>query len=90
MTEYAVNVYYKKEDLPELKDINFFHYTSSFDWYSNSPAYTPLMIVAFDNNKPIASVFAVIIRRNSFLRGSFFKRCIVSQQPSFYDDSFSK
>ncbi|MDD2299852.1 MAG: peptidoglycan bridge formation glycyltransferase FemA/FemB family protein [Fermentimonas sp.] len=90
MIEHVVKTYYRKEDLPELNDVNFFHYSSSFDWYSNSSAYTPFMIVAFDEKKPIAAVFAFIVRRNSFLRGSIFKRCFVSQQPSFFDESYPK
>lgn len=90
MIKYTVKTYYKKGDLPDLQDVNFFHYTSSFDWYSKSSAYTPLMIVAFDGKKPIAAIFAVIIRRNSFLKGTIFKRCFISQQPSFFDKSYSQ
>ena len=90
MIEYIVKTYYNKEELPELNDVNFFHYSSSFDWYGNSSAYTPLMIVAFDEKKPIAAIFAVIVRRNRFLRGKIFKRCLVSQQPSFFYDTYPK
>ncbi len=35
-------------------------------------------------------MFAVIMRINRFLHGSFFKRCYISQQPAFYSDRYSK
>lgn len=87
---YSVSVYYNKEDLPVMDDRNFFHYSSSFDWYCNTPTYKPLMLVAFKDTKPVAALFAIIIRRNRYLRVSLFKRCFISQQPSFLDDSVSK
>lgn len=81
---YNVKTYYRKEDLPPMEEINFFHSPSSFDWYGNSPTYTPLMLVAFENEEPVAALFAVIVRINRFLRGKLFKRCFVSQQPTFF------
>ena len=36
-----------------IEDENFFHYSSSFDWYNKSPTYTPLMLIAFKDNKAI-------------------------------------
>ena len=47
---YSVKVYYDKDDLPLMEDRNFFHYSSSFDWYSNSATYEPFMLVAFKTN----------------------------------------
>ncbi len=87
---YSVKVYYDKDDLPLMEDRNFFHYSSSFDWYSNSATYEPFMLVAFKKEKPIAAMFAIIMRRNRFLKGPLFKRCFISQQPSFFDDDVSK
>ncbi len=87
---YSVKSYYRKEDLPLLKDVNFFHYTSSFDWYSNSPAYTPFMLVAFNGDKPVAALFAIIMRINHFFKGSIFKRCFINQQPAFFDNNVSR
>lgn len=87
---YEIKTYYRKEDLPPLEDTRFFHYTLSFDWCRNISYYTPLMVVAFEDGKPIASMFAVIMRINRFLHGSFFKRCYISQQPSFHKEDISK
>jgi hypothetical protein len=88
--KYSVNIYYNKDDLPVIDDSNFFHYSSSFNWFSNTPTYKPFMLVAFKDTKPVAAMFAIIVRRNRYLYGSLFKRCFISQQPSFFDDTVSQ
>lgn len=88
--KYCVKTYYRKEDLPIMKEISFFHYASSFDWYNHSPTYTPFMLVAFDEDKPVAVMFAIIMRINRFFSGKLFKRCFISQQPAFLHDSYSQ
>ena len=88
--EYQVKTYYKKEDVPPLADVKFFHYVSSFDWNKNISYYTPLMLVVFRGDKPVASMFALIMRINRFLYGSVFKRCYISQQPAFFDNDADK
>lgn len=89
--EYRTRTYYRKEDLPELPDLRFFHYASSFDWYSRIPYYRPLMIVAFNaDEKPVAAMSALVMRINRFLYGSAFKRCYLSQIPAYCDDSVSQ
>ncbi len=88
--KYNVKTFYRKEELPPMEESNFFHDASSFDWYSNSPTYTPFMLVAFDGEKPVAALFAIIMRRNRFFRGSLFKRCFITQQPSFFNENLSQ
>lgn len=88
--QYRVETYYRKEQLPPLEEVSFFHYASSFDWYSHSPTYSPLMLVAFNGEEPIAALFANIVRINRFFSGKLFKRCFISQQPAFFDESCSK
>jgi hypothetical protein len=83
---YKLKTYYKKENLPPVEDVNFFHYASSFDLYEKMPCYRPLMIVAFDEEKPVACMFALIKRLHRFLFGPLFKKCYVSQKPSFFSD----
>lgn len=48
------------------------------------------MLVAFDGEKLVAALFAHIARINRIFRGKLFKRCFVSQQPTFFDDSCSQ
>lgn len=88
--EYNVKTYYRKEELPPMEEINFFHYASSFDWYSDTSTYTPFMLIAFEEEKPVAAMFAIIMRRNRFLSSSLFKRCFISQQPAFFEKDAPK
>jgi len=81
---FSIKTYYHKEDLPPIEEVNFFHYPSSFDWYEHIPAYKPFMLVAFDEEKPVAALFAILVRKNRLLRHSLFRRCIISQSPSFF------
>lgn len=89
--EYHVKTYYNKEDLPTLEEMNFFHTPSSFDWYGNTAGYRPLMLVVFDReDKPVAAMFAVMMRINRFLRGKLFTRCFITQQPAFFNKDLSQ
>ena len=88
--EYQVRTYHNKDELPPLRDGNFFHFASSFDWYSNISYYKPLAIVVFRDGSPIASMFAITMRINRFMYGSAFRRCYVSQQPNFYERKVNK
>lgn len=83
---YRVQTFYRKEDIPTaLEDVRFFHYVSSFDWYNGISYYEPMMLVVFDDDRPVAAMFALVMRINRFLHGSVFKRCHISQQPAFFD-----
>jgi hypothetical protein len=81
---FSVKTYHHKEDLPPLEENKFFHSPSCFDWYGHVPAYRPLMLVAFDEERPVAALFAIIVRKNRLLHHSLFRRCIISQAPSFF------
>jgi len=43
------------------------------------------MLIAFEKDKPVAAMFATIVRINRLLRGSLFRRCFISQQPAFLE-----
>ena len=81
---YNLKVYYKKEELPYLDDVSFFHNTATFDLYKDITYYTPLMIICFENDEPVASLFAHIMRINKILDAAVFRRCYVSQKPAYY------
>lgn len=84
---YEVKIYYRKDEIPvPLKDLRFFHFVSSFDWHKDISYHTPLMLAVFDGEKPVAAMFALILRINRFLPGSLFKRCHISQQPAFFEE----
>lgn len=85
--KYKLKAYYKKEDLPSLKNVSFFHNATSFDLYQNVSYSSPLIIICFENNEPIASLFAHILRINRLFNASIFRRCYVTQKPAFYKDN---
>ena len=81
---YILKVFYNKEKLPILNDVSFFHNAAFFDIYNDIPYYTPLMVVCFENDEPVAGLFAHIMRINKLLNASVFKRCYVSQKPAYF------
>ncbi len=81
---YKVKVFYDKEKLPQLDNVSFFHDTSLFDLYKGISYYTPFMVVCFENEQPVAALFAHMMRINRILNTSLFRRCFVSQKPAFY------
>ncbi len=87
---YQIKTYFKKEELPPLSDVKFFHYASSFDWYKDISYYKPMMFVAFDGERLVAALFALVLRINRLFYGAFFKRCKISQQPAFFDAEANK
>lgn len=82
--------YYQKKSLPPLSEVHFFHSAKMFDLYQNISHYQPLMIIAFDHEKPVAAMFAVIMRMNRFFRGKNFQRCYISRLPAFFDEDNEK
>lgn len=84
---YKLKIYYKKEELPHFNEMSFFHSARTFDLYENVPYYTPLMVVCFLNNEPIAALFAHIMRINRFLDNAIFRRCYVSRKPAYFKDN---
>jgi len=83
---YRLEVFYKKEDLPHLDDVSFFHSVRTFELYKNVDYYTPLMVVCFLGDEPVASLFAHVMRINRFLNSYIFRRCYVSQKPAYYKE----
>lgn len=82
--QYNLKVFYNKKDLPPLDDVSFFNSPSTFDLYQDVSLFTPLMVVCFENEVPVASLFAHIKRINKLLNSSIFRRCYVSQKPAYY------
>lgn len=70
--------YYKGKDIPDdLPGKEIFHSKDLFLLYEAAPGYDPLMIVASQNNKPVAKLLAVIRKQASMIPISLGKRCEV-------------
>lgn len=70
--------YYKGKDIPDdLPGKEIFHSKDLFLLYEAAPGYDPLMIVASDDNRPVAKLLAVIRKQSSMIPASLGKRCEV-------------
>ena len=55
-----LTTYYKGKDIPDLPGKNTFHSKELFQIYEATPGYTPLLIIATENGKPVARLLAAI------------------------------
>lgn len=84
-----LTTYYQGKDIPDLPGKNTFHSKELFQIYEATPGYTPLLIVATDNGKPIARLLAAIRKVKRWLPSSLVKHCAIYGEGEFLDESFS-
>ena len=65
-----LTTYYKGSDIPDLPGNNFFHSKELFLLYEATPSYTPIYIVATEEQKTLAKVLIISIE---IMRLLFFK-----------------
>lgn len=85
-----VKIYFKIEELPSLPAEQYNACVDSLSLYEGIPYYKPFLLIAFSEEKPVASLFSYIMRINRFFGGSFFKRCYINQAPSFFEENTDK
>ncbi|MEO4878801.1 GNAT family N-acetyltransferase, partial [Bacteroides thetaiotaomicron] len=49
-----LTTYYRGKDIPDLPGTNTFHSKELFQIYESTPGYTPLLIVATEEGRPVA------------------------------------
>lgn len=63
-----LTTYYHGKDIPDLPGNNTFHSKELFQIYEATPGYSPLLIVATEDGKPVARLLAAIRKtKNGFL-----------------------
>ncbi len=73
-----LNAYKNGNDIPDLMGNDIFHSKKLFMIYEATPAYTPYMVVATDENGSIVSYLLATIRKSKFIIPPFFiHRCEV-------------
>lgn len=82
--------YHHGKDIPELPGENIFHSKDLFLFYEATPHYTPVLIVATKEEKPVAKLLAVTRRNSQFLPFPFLKRCEVYGTGEYLDSSIDK
>ena len=78
--------YYHGNDIPNLPGTNVFYSKEMFQVYEATPGYTPILIVAYDEIRPIAKILTVIRRCIRFIPPSFIRRCEIYGTGEFFDE----
>lgn len=72
-----LTTYYRGSEIPDFPGTNTFHSKELFQIYEETPGYTPLLIMASEDGKPIARLLAAIRKSIRMFPPSLIKRCEV-------------
>lgn len=82
--------YYQGKYIPALPGENIFHSKELFMVYESTPGYTPVMIVGYMDEKPVAKILAVIRKNTHSFLSVFTKKCEVYDTVEYLDDQIDK
>lgn len=82
--------YHRGSDLPNLPGHNTFHSKELFQLYESTPGYKPLMIVAYQDNTPVANLLAVTRKSVRWFPPSIIKRCEVYGSGEYAGEDLDK
>ena len=72
-----VTIYRAKSPLPDLPGTDLFHSTELFRLYEATPGYNPLLVVAWEDGRPVAKLLGVVRRSVRLTPPAFIRRCEV-------------
>lgn len=84
-----LTTYYKGTQLPPLPGNNTFHSNELFHIYEATPGYTPLLIVATDDDRVLAKLLAVIRKAHRWFPFSCFKQCVIYNSGEYFIEGTS-
>lgn len=82
-----LTTYYHGKDIPDLPGSDTFHSKELFLIYEATPGYTPLLIVATEDGKPVARLLAAIRKAKRWLPAFLSKQCVVYGEGELLDDT---
>lgn len=82
--------YRKGSTLPALPGSSLPHATELFRIYEQTPGYDPILIAAYQQERPVAKLLAVVRRSVRMFPPSFIKRCEVFGTGEYFDDSINR
>lgn len=82
-----LTTYYHGKDIPDLPGSNTFHSKELFQIYEATPGYTPLLIVATEDGKPVARLLAAIRKAKRWLPAFISKQCVVYGEGELLDET---
>ena len=85
-----LTIYKKGSDIPKLPELTLEHSTKLFHVYEQTDGYSPYLIVAFDSERPIAKLLAVVRKSTRLFPPSIIKRCEIYRCGDYFDTNFDK
>lgn len=82
-----LTTYYHGKDIPDLPGNNTFHSKELFQIYEATPGYSPLLIVATEDGRPVARLLAAIRKAKKWLPSCLAKQCVVYGEGEFLEKS---
>jgi hypothetical protein len=79
-----LTTYYRGKDIPDLPGTNTFHSKELFQIYESTPGYTPLLIVATEEGRPVARLLAAIRKTKKWLPSSLVNNVWYMVQVNFW------
>ena len=85
-----LTTYKKGSIIPALPGNMLPHSTELFHVYEQTPGYSPILMVASEEERPIAKLLAVIRRSVRLFPPSIIKRCEIYGNGEYFDESYHK
>ena len=85
-----LTTYYRGSKVPDLPGTNTFHSTELFRIYEATPGYTPILIVASEDDKPVAKLLAAIRKSVRMFPPGIIKRCEVYGTGEYFNNEADK
>lgn len=85
-----LTTYYGGNKVPELPGTNTFHSTELFHIYEATPGYTPILIVASVDDKPVAKLLAAIRTSARLFPPGIIKRCEIYGTGEYFEENMDK
>ena len=85
-----LTTYYGGNKVPELPGTNTFHSAELFHIYEATPGYTPVLIVASVDDKPVAKLLAAIRTSVRLFPPGIIKRCEVYGTGEYLEENMDK
>jgi len=85
-----LTTYYKSKDIPDLPGNDIFHSTELFKIYEATKGYTPILLVAYQNNEPVAKILATTRRSSRFFSPSLIKKCDIYGNGEYFSQEIDQ
>ena len=85
-----LTTYYRGNQIPDLPGSNTFHSTELFHIYEATPGYTPVLIVASEQDRPVAKLLAALRKSVRLFPPAIIKRCEIYGTGEYFDPQSDK